>query len=164
MLFAYINLQMSLLSYKNRHSTEHRTLEFSARKLFTPRRKRAWTAPILVPVVGNSIKQCSQSILLVFKGNGGRWWHLLEMLIQLPGQNKNAEVKAFFSILTNRGIFIKLPAGFEHNFLPCSHGTFKKTHIRSQIFQFKCRSNSEDQPFPAEAHGMGGAASALHRV
>lgn len=50
------------------------------------------------------------------------------MLVHLPGQNKNAEAKAFLSILTTRGIFIKLPTAFEHNLL-YSSGTLKKTPV-----------------------------------
>lgn len=74
-----------------------------------------------MPVVGNSIKQCSQSIIPVFKGNWGRWWHLLEVLVYLPGQTKNAKVKAFLSILITNWIFIKLPTVFKHNLLPFWH-------------------------------------------
>lgn len=130
MPFAYINLQMRLLSYKNRRSTEHRILECALQeKLFIIRRKRAWTVSILMPVIGISIEQCCQTVILLFKGSWGRWWRLLEALVYLPGQTKGAEIKAFPFILPTSWIFIKLATVFEHNLLPCSLGMCKKTPL-----------------------------------
>lgn len=59
MPFDYINLEKRLLSYKTRHSTEHRILDCVLQeKPFITRRKIAQMVPILMPLVGDSIEQC----------------------------------------------------------------------------------------------------------
>lgn len=99
-------------------------------------------------LVGNSIKQCSQTVISVFEGS------LLVMLVCLPGQTKGAELKAFPFILLTSRVHIKLATIFFLILLACAR-ELQLLIIRSQIFQYKYRNNIQDKPFKEEKYEHG---------
>lgn len=144
MPFAYRNVQSVKLQEQAQHWTQNLRCSLWEKLLTT--RKRAWT--VLMPDAGNSIKQCSQTVILLLKGSWGRWWCLLEVLVYLPGQTKGAGFSFHlpYQLDLNKASHRSLNIIFFLVLLARAR-TLQLLTIRSQIFQFKYRNNVEDKIF-----------------